>query len=57
MPYEIRRAGDKFAVVNLETGRVYARHTSHQKAQRQINLLRAVEHSTWRPTGRKARDL
>lgn len=57
MPYEIRRAGDKYAVVNVKTGRVHARHTSRAKAQRQLNVLHAVEHSSWRPTGRKARDL
>lgn len=38
-------------------GGVKARHTTRAKAQRQANLLRAVEHGEWRPTGRPARDI
>jgi len=37
-------------------GGVKAKHTTKAKAQRQANLLRAVEHG-WKPTGATARDL
>ncbi len=37
-------------------GGVKAKRTTKAKAQRQANLLRAVEHG-WRPTGRPARDV
>ena len=30
---------------------VKSRGTTKEKAERQANLLRAVEHSDWRPTG------
>ncbi len=34
-------------------GGVKAKHTTKKKAERQANLLRAVEHG-WKPTGQKA---
>lgn len=37
-------------------GKTTAKKTTKKKAQRQLNLLRAVEHG-WQPTGEKARDL
>jgi len=37
-------------------GGVKAKHTTKKKAQRQANLLRAVEHG-WKPTGEPARDV
>jgi len=54
MPYAIQKRGDKWVVLNTETKDVKGRHDSKIKAQRQINLLRAVEHG-WEPTGAKAR--
>lgn len=36
-------------------GGVKAKSTTKRKAQGQANLLRAVEHSNWRPTGKPAR--
>jgi len=36
-------------------GGVKAKGTTKKKAQRQANLLRAVEHG-WKPTGKSARD-
>ena len=54
MPYAIEKRGDKWVVLNMETKDVKGRHDSKVKAQRQINLLRAVEHG-WEPTGAKAR--
>jgi len=37
-------------------GGVKAKSTTKKKAQRQANLLRAIDHG-WEPTGEKARDL
>ena len=54
MPYAIEKRGDKWVVLNTETKDVKGHHDSKIKAQRQINLLRAVEHG-WEPTGAKAR--
>lgn len=34
---------------------VKAKSTSKIKAERQKNLLNAIEHSNWKPTGKKAR--
>ena len=54
MPYEIEEKNGKWIVRNTETGDVKGTHDSKIKAQRQINLLRAVEHG-WTPTGAKTR--
>ncbi len=54
MPYAIQKRGKKWAVVNTETGKVKGRHDSRVAAQRQINLLRGIEHN-WKPTGKKAK--
>ena len=54
MPYAIEKHGDEWWVRNTETKQVKGRHDSQAKAQRQINLLRGVEHG-WEPTGAKAR--
>lgn len=54
MPYSIREANKGYNVVNTETGKVKGHHDSRASAQRQINLLRGVEHG-WEPTGKKAR--
>ena len=50
MPYAIRRKGTRYQVVNSETGEVKAESTSRAKAERQIRLLRGIEHG-WTPTG------
>ena len=55
MPYELVKRDGRWQVRNKETGKVKGRHDSKIKAQRQINLLRGVEHSDWRPTGKAAR--
>lgn len=54
MPYAIEPKGKKWIVRNTETGDVKGTHDSKIKAQRQINLLRGIEHG-WEPTGAKAR--
>ena len=49
MPYAIRKRGEKWVVLNEETLHVKGIHTTKEKAQLQINLLRGVEHG-WKPT-------
>lgn len=46
MPYEIKKDGDAYLVVNTETGQVKAKHEppdAEEKAQRQVKLLHEVE--------------
>lgn len=53
MPVKISKAGKgKYAVST--PGGVKAKGTSKGKAQRQANLLRAVDHG-WKPTGKKGK--
>ncbi len=58
MPYDIEKRGKKLAVVNKDTGDVKGTFPDtpegRKKAQRQINLLRAVDHG-WKPTGAEAK--
>lgn len=44
MPYEIRPNGSEFEVVNKNTGKVHAKHTTKEKAEKQVRLLEMVEH-------------
>ena len=39
MPYEIRKNGRAYEVVNTDTGEVHAKHTTKTKAQAQVRLL------------------
>lgn len=55
MAYAIQKRGKKWAVVNTDTGKVKGRHDSRAKAQRQINLLRGVEHGWESTKARKKR--
>lgn len=46
MPYEARKDGDAWIVVNTETGEEKARHEppdAEEKARRQVKLLAVVE--------------
>jgi len=54
MPYKTRSVGGGKVRVTSPHG-TKAKATTPAKAQRQTNLLRAVEHTDWRPTGKKAR--
>lgn len=54
MPYAIRKRDSKQVVINTETGKVKGTHTTKAEAQRQVNLLRGVEHG-WKPTGKPAK--
>ena len=52
MPYRVRKV-DGYRVTSPHGTK--AKGTTKGKAQNQVNLLRAVEHSDWRPTGKKAK--
>jgi len=48
MPYEIRKSGENYEVVNKDTGEVKATHTppdAKKKAKRQVALLHDMEES------------
>lgn len=53
MPYEVRQAGDKYEVINSDSGEVKATHEppdAKEKADAQVRLLEAVEHNPeWIP--------
>lgn len=52
MPVNIRKV-DGYRVTH--DGKVSAKRTTKKKAQRQANLLRAIEHD-WEPTGKPAKN-
>ena len=46
MPYEIRKEGENYEVVNKDTGEVKATHTppnAEEKATKQVHLLEAMD--------------
>lgn len=58
MPYTMEKITSgknkgKYRVINKSTRKVHAKATSKIRAQRQMNLLRGVEHG-FQPTGKKA---
>ena len=55
MPYEVARIGqNKGWVVNTKTGRHFSKSPIPlANAEKQVRLLRAVEMTGWRPTGKK----
>jgi hypothetical protein len=47
MPYETRKDGEDYVVINKDTGEVKARHTppdAKEKAEKQVKLLEGLEH-------------
>lgn len=46
MPYEIKRVGTYYCVVNKDTGKKYSEHTTHDKAKKQLALLEGIDHGT-----------
>lgn len=46
MPYEIKRHGHLYSVVNSESGRVHSLGTSRDKAEKQMRLLYMLEEKT-----------
>ncbi len=53
MPYKITKTDGKYRVTG--PGGVHAKGTTKKKALAQIRPLNAIEHSDWRPTGKKHR--
>lgn len=49
MPYEIRRKGSRYQVVDRETGKVHATGTRAQ-AEKRLTILQGVERD-WEPAG------
>ena len=43
MPYKVEKDGDKYNVVNEDTGEVKATHDSKEEAERQVSLLHKIE--------------
>lgn len=54
MPYALKQRGEKWVVVNKDTGKVKGTHDSKVEAMRQMRLLYGVAHG-WRPTGKPAK--
>ena len=52
MPVHMTKTDGKYRVST--PGGIKAKGTTKAKAMAQSNLLRALEHSDWRPTGKKA---
>jgi len=53
MPYKIGKVkGDGYRVTSPHGTK--SKGTTKEKAQKQVNLLRGVEHG-WKPTGKKAK--
>jgi hypothetical protein len=53
LPYSVRKTNGAYQVVDRETGKVYSRHTTKDRAERQRRLLEGVRHG-WKPTGKKS---
>lgn len=43
MPYDVRKAGEKWEVINTDTQDVKATHDTEEAAKRQVALLREIE--------------
>jgi hypothetical protein len=54
LPYSVRKTDEGYQVVDRETGKVYASHTTKEKAERQRRLLEGVRHG-WKPTGKRSK--
>lgn len=44
MPYEVRQKGEEWCVFNKDTEEEKACHATKELADRQVNLLRGLEH-------------
>ena len=47
MPYEVKKDGEDYLVINKDTGEEKARHSppdGEEKAHKQVHLLEAIEH-------------
>jgi hypothetical protein len=48
MPYKILRIGKYFRVINSQTGKVHAEHTTKHNAEAQVRLLKGLEYHSKR---------
>jgi hypothetical protein len=55
LPYSVTKSDGGYQVVDRETGKVYSRHTTKEKAERQRRLLEGVRHG-WKPTGKSTEE-
>lgn len=46
MPYEIKRVGTYYSVVNKDTGKKHSEHSTKENADRQLALLEGIEKGT-----------
>ena len=44
MPYAVLKKGNKWLLINKDTGKVKGTHESKKKAEAQRRLLQAIEH-------------
>lgn len=51
MPYEIKRVGTYYSVVNKDTGKKHSEHSTHANALAQLRLLEGIEHGTIKNPG------
>lgn len=54
MPYELKKTRDGFGVKGPSG--MHSTHTTRQKAEAQMRLLRGIEHG-WKPTGKKKKKI
>lgn len=54
MPYAIKKLGNKWTVVNTDTGKIKGKHSSKASAERQRKLLELIRHGGT-PTGKRAK--
>lgn len=52
MPYNVRKSGKKYAIVNKKTGKTVGKSTSKKKAQSSVRARLAGEHG-WKPAKKK----
>ena len=44
MPYKIEYVKGGYRVVNSDTGKIHSQHTTKENAERQLKLLRGLDH-------------
>ena len=53
MPVVVRRAGNKFNIVEKETGKVVGTSDTKEKADSSARARNAAHFTNWKPTGKK----
>ena len=52
MPYQVKKQGDKYVIINKETGKVVGHSDTKAKAEASVRARLGGEHG-WKPTGKK----